>query len=910
MADSREVSISSASISDQASSQDSLGFEPYVIAIADFLTEPETKPPLTLSVEGEWGSGKSSFMKQLEQEVVRKSKERIRDEFKKQRKKHIQKIKVLGYKLWKRLTRLLDRFTRNIDGLWKEFIHKFTQILKGFELRFLVKLLLNLPKLFINLLIVIAIPLVGMPLVTLLFLIEALVNLWKIVKLTFQIWFPPKPRMIWFNAWRHDKADALWAAFALTFLEEISSKRHFLDIFPPLLGHLKLFWCRFQRREGWLDLLRTFLQGSLTFSAIFLIALFTFAPGNPWIKSLSDQVQQYANSLIASSPGASSSPNPTPSTSPTPVSSPTPSPTPTPDSSGSSNNNSSGNSSNKIDFLIKLPFWGAGSLAILTLWKHLQKIVGDPKKDLKEYLKSPKYDDHVSFIEKFHEDFKKIVDAYAGKGKKVYVFIDDLDRCEVPKSAELMQAINLMISNDPQLIFILGMDREKVAAGLAVKHKDVIPYLASGTTGAQAQSSQTQNYQSLKGIEYGYTFIEKFVQLPFQVPRPTEDQFQQFLSRLSSPEQFTNQTRWLALWNFFWKPIHNNVQRLNRWISPEQSEPHKRSEAGGGTENPPDEPAEQTQVEQRLETVKIKTGPDSEEIQIILKMVAPALDWNPRRIKQFLNLFRLRAYIAAATGLFDQIGDSPALTLEQLAKFTAIGVKWPLLMVDLEQDEQLLAKLQKGISSFPKVDGTKIYWGNEPQLLELLSYKASEPGYSLEQVRVNKLLQVSPRVHPLDRIPLNSEKGVDYRKLRDYLREGRWREADRETFEVMLKAADRTDQGYLNPDDLENFPCQDLQTIDKLWVAASKGQFGFSVQKRIWQECGSPMEYNDNWEKFGNRVGWRRDGEWLFYGDINPSLSSPRGIFPELLWLIGLVGWWEWVFSSLARTDFLSRTDL
>ncbi len=58
-------SIRQASLSDQATDQDSLGFEPYVEAIAEFLLSNQTKPPLTLSIEGEWGSGKSSFMRQL-----------------------------------------------------------------------------------------------------------------------------------------------------------------------------------------------------------------------------------------------------------------------------------------------------------------------------------------------------------------------------------------------------------------------------------------------------------------------------------------------------------------------------------------------------------------------------------------------------------------------------------------------------------------------------------------------------------------------------------------------------------------------------------------------------------------------------------------------------------------------------
>ncbi|MBM4037530.1 MAG: hypothetical protein FJ290_03365 [Planctomycetes bacterium] len=51
--------------SDLATPEDALGFEPYVDAMAGFLLDENTRAPLTLSIEGEWGSGKSSFMLQL-----------------------------------------------------------------------------------------------------------------------------------------------------------------------------------------------------------------------------------------------------------------------------------------------------------------------------------------------------------------------------------------------------------------------------------------------------------------------------------------------------------------------------------------------------------------------------------------------------------------------------------------------------------------------------------------------------------------------------------------------------------------------------------------------------------------------------------------------------------------------------
>ena len=85
---------------------------------------------------------------------------------------------------------------------------------------------------------------------------------------------------------------------------------------------------------------------------------------------------------------------------------------------------------------------------------------------------------------------------------------------------------------------------------------------------------------------------------------------------------------------------------------------------------------------------------------------------------------------------------------------------------------------------------------------------------------------------------------MDYRKLRDLLAAGKWKEADEETTRVMLAVAKREKEDWLDVKHIDNFPCEDLRTIDQLWVKYSDGKFGFSVQKRIYQGLGGTREYN------------------------------------------------------------------
>jgi hypothetical protein len=147
-----------------------------------------------------------------------------------------------------------------------------------------------------------------------------------------------------------------------------------------------------------------------------------------------------------------------------------------------------------------------------------------------------------------------------------------------------------------------------------------------------------------------------------------------------------------------------------------------------------------------------------------------------------------------------------------------------------------------------------------------------------------------PTEAELQQVGLNGQSGQfivrvlihnRYEALMSYLVNQQWKEANRETDRVILEVAGQTERGFLMQDDLKNFPCDDLLAIDKLWVEASNGHFGFSVQKNIWQECGSPMRLGKDWDRFCDRVGWKVKGEYVDYGDLKKNSSlSPAGELP------------------------------
>jgi KAP family P-loop domain len=540
------ASVSPNSVSDQPSRVDTLGFKPYVEAVAVFLNHPGTHPPLTMSVEGAWGSGKSSFMLQLED-----------------------RIRAKGGKT------------------------------------------------------------------------------------------------VWFNAWRHDKEDELWAAFALDFTSKLAAT---LPRWKRWLLHLKLSYLRFDWQEGWFQVVKFAVLAALFLYVSVAVARFAAQADSPFHQFFSP------TALQTSENGESKSP--------------------------------------KLEEILLTSLLKVGGLAGylllgFVLIRKVADIVGNPLEvQLTKYIQDPKYETRSAFVETFHADFDRLVRTYAG-GHRVFVFVDDLDRCEVPKAAELMQAINLLISESAPVFYVLGLDREKIAAGLAAKYEKLLPYLA-GDAGGGASIGAV-------GTEFGYTYLEKFIQLPFLVPQPAEKDVDKLLDSLGP-------------------------QAANVAVS---SGPPSTVDPG----------------------LLVSLSTDSSSVREVVKMVAPSFDYNPRRLKQFVNLFRLRALLASQTGLFGRPRqDFDPLTFEQLGKLVAIILRWPLLLVDVESRPNLLSELQGyawGVSK-PALDAPPLkdvvleFWRSKRKLMELISFpsaqgQAPDTGgdierFGLGRIDMERFLQVSPLV--------------------------------------------------------------------------------------------------------------------------------------------------------------------
>ncbi len=125
--------------------------------------------------------------------------------------------------------------------------------------------------------------------------------------------------------------------------------------------------------------------------------------------------------------------------------------------------------------------------------------------------------EQVRFLEQFQEKFKTLVESRVKPGRLV-VFVDDLDRCLPEKAIQVLEAIKLFL-DVPDCIFVLGLDKDVIARGIEIKYREL----------GQKNDGEGKARFTIEGLHY----LEKIVQLPFQIPPVERADMSKFVTELT-----------------------------------------------------------------------------------------------------------------------------------------------------------------------------------------------------------------------------------------------------------------------------------------------------------------------------------------------------------------------------------------
>ncbi len=148
-----------------------------------------------------------------------------------------------------------------------------------------------------------------------------------------------------------------------------------------------------------------------------------------------------------------------------------------------------------------------------------KSITEDPGALLKavEREKTKIYSDHLRSLEQFQGKFKWLVDQLIReRNTKLVVFIDDLDRCTPEKAVAVLEAIKLFLDVEG-CIFVIGLDQDVVARGVELKYREL---------GLMKEGDEP--HLVIDGARY----LEKIIQLPFQIPPIEPEDMKRFVSQL------------------------------------------------------------------------------------------------------------------------------------------------------------------------------------------------------------------------------------------------------------------------------------------------------------------------------------------------------------------------------------------
>lgn len=128
--------------------------------------------------------------------------------------------------------------------------------------------------------------------------------------------------------------------------------------------------------------------------------------------------------------------------------------------------------------------------------------------------------EQVKFLEQFQDKFRTLVEQHVtNNGDRLVVFVDDLDRCLPEKAIEVLEAIKLFV-DAPGCVFMLGLDQDVIARGIEMKYKEL---------GEKKDGAGIGKF-TIEGMRY----LEKIIQLPFQIPPVEQTDMGEFVEGLTA----------------------------------------------------------------------------------------------------------------------------------------------------------------------------------------------------------------------------------------------------------------------------------------------------------------------------------------------------------------------------------------
>ena len=269
----------------------------------------------------------------------------------------------------------------------------------------------------------------------------------------------------------------------------------------------------------------------------------------------------------------------------------------------------------------------------------------------------------------------------------VAIFIDDLDRCQGKYVVELLEGVQTLFKDVP-VAYVVAADREWLCQSYATAYADFC-----ATTGEP-------------GRPLGYLFLEKTFQLSAAVPSLSSTAQQDYLQGLLKVARPT---------------ARDQLTRTRAKAEEEMATMHDESRVQEKVHAAQHLPAMERQAVYEAAALQLAHPDVERRIQHTLQPFAPLLEPNPRSMKRLVNAYGVARAVEILRGMSIGVGEHSSL--ERIALWTILALRWPLLAEYLTENPDAADRMREGLPPPDEPDWLRQLW-TDPRVLAVLRGEA------------------------------------------------------------------------------------------------------------------------------------------------------------------------------------------
>lgn len=164
--------------------------------------------------------------------------------------------------------------------------------------------------------------------------------------------------------------------------------------------------------------------------------------------------------------------------------------------------------------------FGLTLIIILAALAFIYPKIFSGTKAVARFINDPKSEAARGTIDSVTKQLGDLIASATRGNRRFVVFVEDLDRCRPPRAVDVCEVVSQLLDHKDVVTVLVG-DMDTIASSAAIKYR-ALELPPPGDTDMTAYA------------KYGRSYMEKLVQLQFDLPQPSEEQLKELRKLLSS----------------------------------------------------------------------------------------------------------------------------------------------------------------------------------------------------------------------------------------------------------------------------------------------------------------------------------------------------------------------------------------